>query len=160
MPARVRESRAFRAYGGWLHAIACRRADRQMYVGTFFFRNRPALELMGRLAEEKAEGATVRVAVLGCSIGVEVYSIVWTIRRARPDLNLLIQGVDNSAEVLTVAAAGVYGPEACELAGSSIFEQVDADEMQEMFDWEGQGQGRVKAWRPVPTSRSAYRLVL
>ena len=44
------------------------------YFGTFFLRNRPALELMCRLARQKAQGSTLRIAVLGCSIGAEVYS--------------------------------------------------------------------------------------
>jgi hypothetical protein len=37
-----------RAYGNWLHAIACMRSNRQFYFGTFFFRNRPQLELARR----------------------------------------------------------------------------------------------------------------
>ena len=31
------------AYGAWVHARICRRADRQMYLGSLFLRNRPAL---------------------------------------------------------------------------------------------------------------------
>src|SRR5215813_13821149 len=58
-------------------------ASREQYFGTLFFRNRPALELMRRLAGEKAKGSTLRIAVLACSAGAEVYSILWTIRSAR-----------------------------------------------------------------------------
>jgi len=144
-PERTRRLPGVQAYGRWLHRLSSRRVDRHMYVGTFFFRNRPALELMSRLAKEQMEGATLRVAVLGCSIGVEVYSIVWALRRARPELNLRVLGVDTSAEVLRIAAAGVYGPEASELVGSSLFERLTADEADEMFDWDGD-QGSVKAW--------------
>ena len=70
----------------WLHNLVCLRARRQQYFGTFFLRNRPLLHLMRRLAGQKPHGATLRIAVLGCSIGAEVYSILWTIRSARPDL--------------------------------------------------------------------------
>jgi hypothetical protein len=39
-------------YGTILHKIVCRRADRRLFTGTFFFRNRPQLELIRRLALE------------------------------------------------------------------------------------------------------------
>ena len=100
LPARTKGSRPVQAYGRWLHALVGRRANREMYVGTMFLRNRPALELMRRLTAEKPEGSTVRVAVLACSIGVELYSILWTLRRARPDLTLTAVGMDTSPEVL------------------------------------------------------------
>ena len=34
----------------------------------------------------------MRIAVLGCSIGVEVYSILWILRRDRPDLKIVVAG--------------------------------------------------------------------
>jgi chemotaxis methyl-accepting protein methylase len=75
-----------------------------------FLRNRPALELIRRLAEQKAHGATLRIAVLACSIGAEVYSILFTIRSARPDLKVVLQAVDISKEILNFAERGVYDP--------------------------------------------------
>ena len=100
LPVRVRDLRPVRAYGAWLHALVCRRADREMYLGTLFLRNRPALELMRRLVQKKDRGARLKIAVLGCSIGVEVYSILWTLRSSRPDLELAVHAVDISPEVL------------------------------------------------------------
>jgi hypothetical protein len=38
---------------------------------TFFLRNRPQLELIRRVIEQRAKTDALRVAVLGCSIGVE-----------------------------------------------------------------------------------------
>ena len=90
LPSRVRNLYPIRSYGTWLHNLVCLRARREMYFGTFFLRNRPALELMRRLADQKANGSTLRIAVLACSIGAEVYSILWTIRSARPDLKVLL----------------------------------------------------------------------
>ena len=69
-------------------------------LGTLFLRNRPALELMRRLVQNEARGARLKIAVLGCSIGVEVYSILWTLRRSRPDLELDVHAVDISPEVI------------------------------------------------------------
>jgi SAM-dependent methyltransferase len=116
-----------------------------MYVGTLFLRNRPALDLMRMLTAEKPRGATIRIAVLGCSAGVEVYSILWTIRRERPDLNVAVDAVDISREVLTIAEEGVYGPRTSETVGAAIFQRLTETERREMFDWDGE-QARVKPW--------------
>jgi len=145
LPARVRESPIIRSYGAWLHTLVCLRARRQQYFGTFFLRNRPALELMRRLAEQKAHDATLRIAVLACSIGAEVYSILWTIRSARPDLKVVLQAVDVSKEILNFAEEGIYDPNTRQLVGASIFERLTAQEKQDMFDWTGD-QAKVKSW--------------
>jgi chemotaxis methyl-accepting protein methylase len=116
-----------------------------MYLGTLFLRNRPSLELMRRLIERRARGSTVRIAVLGCSIGVEVYSILWILRRDRPDLKIVVEAVDISPEVLEVARLGVYGPETFDMVGSEVFERLSESELQEMFVWDGK-QARVKPW--------------
>ena len=100
---------------------------------------------MRRLAGQKPHGSTLRIAVLGCSIGAEVYSILWTIRSARPDLKVLLQAVDISKEILSFAEKGIYTPDTSELVGASIFERLTEAEMVEMFDWEGD-QAKVKSW--------------
>jgi chemotaxis methyl-accepting protein methylase len=77
--------------------------------------------LIRHLGEQRTHGATLRVAVLGCSIGAEVYSILWTIRSARPDLNIVLHALDISKEILDFAERGVYEPSTCAVVGSSIF---------------------------------------
>ena len=128
LPLRVRNLRITRSYGAWLHTFICLSAKRQQYFGTSFLRNRPALELMRRLCEQKVHGATLRIAVLGCSIGAEVYSILWIIRSARPDLKVLLHAVDISEEILNFAERGVYDPSTCALVSAPIFERLTADE--------------------------------
>jgi len=125
--------------------LVCLGARRQQFLGTFFLRNRPALELMRRLARQKAQGSTLRIAVLGCSIGAEVYSILWTIRSARPDLKVLLDAVDISKEILSFAEKGIYAPDISQLVGASIFERLTETEMVELFDWEGD-QAKIKSW--------------
>jgi SAM-dependent methyltransferase len=134
-----------RRYGGWLHGRVQRRRRREMYHGTFFLRNRPALELMSRIVEEKDHGSRVDIAVLGCSIGVEVYSILWMLRRARPDLEVVVQAVDTAGEVIEIAESGVYGPAISEQVGSQIFERLTERELEDMFDWDGD-TAHVKPW--------------
>jgi SAM-dependent methyltransferase len=145
LPPRVSDLHLVRSYGAWLHTLICLRVRRQMYLGTFFLRNRPALELMRRLAEQKTHGATLRIAVLACSIGAEVYSILWTIRSARPDLKVVLYAVDISEEILNFAQRGVYNSNTPQLVGASIFERLTAHEKQEIFDWESD-QAKVKSW--------------
>jgi chemotaxis methyl-accepting protein methylase len=145
IPPGLRNLYLVRAYGSWLHGLVRLVTIRQQYFGTFFLRNRPALELMRRLAEKKAEGSTLRIAVLACSIGAEVYSILWTIRSARPDLNVRLCAMDISKEILSFAERGIYTAETSELVGASIFERLTPDEMEQMFDLEGQ-EARIKPW--------------
>jgi len=145
LPSRVRDLYPIRSYGAWLHTLVCVRSRREMYFGTFFLRNRPALELMRRLADQKANGSTLRIAVLGCSIGAEVYSTLWIIRSARPDLKVLLEAVDISKEILSFAEKGIYAPDISQFVGASIFERLTEAEMVEMFDWEGD-QAKVKSW--------------
>jgi SAM-dependent methyltransferase len=145
LPSRVRNLSPIRSYGTWLHNLVCVRARREMYFGTFFLRNRPALELMRRLTDQKANSSTLRIAVLASSIGAEVYSILWTIRSTRPDLKVRLDAVDISQEILSFAEKGIYAPDTSQFVGSSIFERLTEDEMAEMFDWEGD-EAKVKSW--------------
>ena len=143
--AGLRNSYPVRSYGAWLHSLVRLHATRQQYFATFFLRNRPALELMRHLAEKKAEGSTLRIAVLACSIGAEVYSILWTIRSARPDLKVLVSAMDISKRILDFAQTGIYASSTNGLVGSSIFERVTAQEMEQIFDLEGD-DARIKPW--------------
>ena len=145
LPARAHDLRLIRAYGAWLHDRVRRHADREMYLGTFFLRNRPMLKVIRRLADKREHESTLRIAVLGCSIGAEVYSILWVLRRAHPDVEISLQAVDISREALVLAEAAEYGPETSDRVGSSIFARLTPAESQEMFDWEGD-RGRVKPW--------------
>ncbi|OLE10175.1 MAG: hypothetical protein DME64_15095 [Verrucomicrobia bacterium] len=145
LPSRVRDSYSLHSYGAWLHTLVCLTARRQQHFGTFFLRNRPALELMRRLVRQRDHGSTLRIAVLGCSIGPEVYSILWIIRSARPDLKVRLDAVDISKEILNFAEKGTYTPDCSQLVGASIFERLTEAEMAEMFDCDGD-QATVKSW--------------
>jgi SAM-dependent methyltransferase len=145
IPASLRDRQIIRSYGAWLHTLVCLHARREMYFGTHFLRNRPALELMRRLVEPKPKGSTLRIAVLACSIGAEVYSILWIIRSARPDLKIILRAVDISPEILKFGEQGIYRPNTSELVHSSIFARLNESERREMFDWEGE-QATIKPW--------------
>ncbi len=156
LPASVTSWRPVRAYGCHLHNLIQLRAARVQYIGTFFFRNRPELELLGRLLDQKPQGAPLDVAVLACSKGAEVYSFSYTIRCARPDLNVTLHALDIDRDVLEFAKGGVYSirppdaPSSDTLferddvamntsrgQGTWIFERTSRGEMEALFDRDG-----------------------
>jgi hypothetical protein len=145
IPPALQDSSLVHDYGTWLQSLVRLSATREQYFGTFFLRNRPALELTRRIADKKARGATLRIAVLACSAGAEVYSILWTIRSARPDLKVLVRAVDISQKILSFAENGVYASDTSGLVGSSIFERLTTHEIKHMFDWEDD-VASVKPW--------------
>ncbi|HEX5194068.1 MAG TPA: polysaccharide pyruvyl transferase family protein [Solirubrobacteraceae bacterium] len=144
LPAGVRDRPSGRAYGARLHAAVCRRADRQMYLGTHFHRNRPSLELIRRVAQRSAD-SPFRIAVLGCSIGVEVYSILWTLRTNHPDLDCTVHAIDIAPEAIRVAERGVYSDAASAMVHWSIFQDLTDAERTGMFDWDGD-QATIAPW--------------
>jgi chemotaxis methyl-accepting protein methylase len=128
-----------------LHSLVRVRATREMYHGTFFLRNRPELELIRAISNQRAQGSTLKIAVLACSNGAEVYSILWKIRSMRHDLKVKVQAVDISNEILEIAQRGIYALQDNELVNAPIFERLSEEEMRAMFDKEN-GQVKVKSW--------------
>jgi chemotaxis methyl-accepting protein methylase len=159
LPASLASWRPVRRYGCHLHSLIQLRATRSQSVGTFFFRNRPELELLIRLLDQKRESSTLNMTVLACSKGAEVYSIAYAIRCARADLKVRLCALDISKDILEFAEAGVYSlrghdgsgtpaPSSVALGGdlatstskdqpSSIFERMSLTEMEAMFDRDG-----------------------
>jgi chemotaxis methyl-accepting protein methylase len=95
------------------------------------------LSMLDRLVSARPQGSTLKIAVLACSNGAEVYSIIWTIRSRRPDLKLVVRAMDISNDILEIAKKGQYSISAPELVDSPIFEYLTEEEMQEMFDRAG-----------------------
>jgi chemotaxis methyl-accepting protein methylase len=167
LPASLRLLSPGRVYARHLHALVRFHAERKQYFATYFLRNRAELELMRRIADKKAHGSKLRIAVLACSKGAEVYSISRTIRSARPDLRLSMHAVDISQEILEFASRGVYSltsPDVSQAPNhegitesadvtrntgrdqlTSIFERLTNEEMEAMFEVEGD-RARIKPW--------------
>ena len=83
--------------------------------------------------------------MLGCSAGAEAYSVAWSIRSARPDLKLSLQGVDISDQAIEVAKDGVYSPAVSQITGTDVFDRVTKAERDELFDRDGDVL-TVKSW--------------
>ena len=143
LPSGIARLGPVRSYGNFVHALARRRGVRGQAFYTQFLRNRPELELIRRLLELKSSGASLKVAVLGCSFGAEAYSIAWRIRSARPDLKLILSAVDISPHAVKFATRGVYPLSG--LMSAEIFRNMTAAEKEEFFDTDGEA-ATVKPW--------------
>jgi chemotaxis methyl-accepting protein methylase len=145
LPPSLKQSAPLRPYGCFLHSLVKLRATRSQYFGTFFLRNRMELEKLYQLIDTQPQGAPLKIAVLACSNGAEVYSIMWTIRSRRPDLKLIVHAMDISNDILEIAKKGQYSIATPELVDSPIFEYLTDEEMQAMFDTDG-NRASVKPW--------------
>jgi chemotaxis methyl-accepting protein methylase len=146
IPASATTAWPFRPFGDLLHSLVKLRSFRTQYHGTFFLRNRAELELIRTFSRQKPQGSALNIAVMGCSNGAEVYSIVWAIRTVRPDLRLNLQASDISSEIVEIARNGLYSLQGHQLVNSQIFERLSEDEMNTLFDRVDNDQVRVKAW--------------
>ncbi len=160
LPAFLTCSRLGSLYGAHLHRLILLRSARRQYTGTFFFRNRPEIELLIRLLDRIGNTA-VDLTILGCSKGAEVYSFSYSIRAARPKLGVRIRAVDIDADVVEFAQGGSYylggrdsgldplsplGDLAAKTSGdqsTSVFERMSSDEIATIFECEGE-RARVK----------------
>ena len=145
LPSALKSARPVRLYGAFLHSLVKLRSPRTQYHGTFFLRNRPELALIRALAEKRPQGSTLRIAVVACSNGAEVYSIVWTIRSARPDLKLFVHAMDISNEIVEIAKQGVYSEGSEKTVSAPIFERLTSEEIRTMFDQDG-GRMKIQSW--------------
>jgi chemotaxis methyl-accepting protein methylase/mannose-6-phosphate isomerase-like protein (cupin superfamily) len=145
LPASFAALSPMRLYGQFLQKLARIQGVRAQAFSTYFLRDRPQLELIRRLVGRRPKGDTLKVAVLGCSIGAEAYSIAWRIRSARPDLKLILQAVDISKQAVEVAERGVYSIAVPQLTFTNIFERMTSAEMAELFDRDGDVV-KVKSW--------------
>lgn len=145
LPGSLLKARPLQSYGVLLNSLVRLRGARQQYHGTYFLRNRPELQLIRSLLSRKPKGSNLRIAVLACSNGAEVYSILWAIRSARPDLNVKLHAVDISTDILEIAKKGVYSLKGQELMDSPIFERLAENEMGALFDIQDD-QVKIKSW--------------
>jgi SAM-dependent methyltransferase len=136
LPLSVSRLRPVRSYGHFLHMLVRRWGNRRQYFGTFFLRNRPQLELILKLSYLAESASTLRILVLGCSNGAEAYSILATLRSARPELRVTLHAVDISREVLEIARKGSYSLNSPELVGERIFQRMTEVEINKIFNRE------------------------
>jgi chemotaxis methyl-accepting protein methylase len=137
LPESILSTTLFRACGKRIHE-AISRKDRKSVGGhcrctdTQFFRNTALLEVLRDLAARKARGNGLSIASIGCSTGAELYSLLWFIRCARPDLEIKACGLDVSESVIAKARAGIFSKSDKELA------YLSETDVAALFDSEGE----------------------
>ncbi len=134
LPLFLTRTQPMRRYGDFLHSLVRLRSRRCQYHATFFLRNRPELQLISALLQQKATGHSPKLTVLACSNGAEVYSILWTARSARPDLKITTEAVDISEPIVGIAKRGRYSLTHSELMDTPMFERLTEAEIQAIFD--------------------------
>jgi chemotaxis methyl-accepting protein methylase len=107
---------------------------------TRFFRNPPQFEALRHVVMQKEAGSTLRISFFGCSTGAEVYSALWTIRSARPDLRVIAFGLDISSSAVRNAREGIYS------SGSIELEGVPDELIKSVFDEQEGGSFKVREW--------------
>jgi len=95
-------------YGRLLNKLVLMRGWRQPNPGTFMLRNRAELEMIHSLVSQQPARQHIRIAVLACSFGMEVYSIKWALRDLHNQADIQLLGLDIDDDVLAVARSGRY----------------------------------------------------
>lgn len=134
LPAALTLRQPIRCYGRLLNLMAQTMTNRQQAFTTYFLRNRAELKLISRLLDGTPGGATIRVAVLGCSTGPEAYSVAWKIRSARPDLKLVLHAADISGQAIECARQGIYSSDKPQLTRFSVCAALGPAEIDEIFE--------------------------
>jgi len=145
LPRFVKNTRLVNIYGLIINYLVRLSADRNIFCDTFFFRNRPKLEMMRRLCSNRSTESLLKITVCGCSNGAEVYSIIWTLRSTRPDLRIEMHGLDISEEILRIANKGEYFLRKPELMDKNIFAYITDEELNKMFEKDKETV-RIRGW--------------
>lgn len=124
VPARFQQRRSLRAIGSWIHSLSRKFSIRVQSQSTWFLRNQPLLNTVRDTVSEIGHGETLRVCVLGCSTGAEAYSVLYTLRKSRPDLKISAVAIDIAESAITRARAGRYKRNDPELRGGLSEGQV------------------------------------
>jgi len=134
LPPNMVESRLFRTLGGLIHRSVCRCSVPRMGGGTYFLRNVPLLNAVAEQVQNmyRAETGAVRMCVIGCCTGAEVYSALCVLHSRFPQIPLSTIAMDISADSLARAEAGRYMPQGVELTPP-----LDADTLASLFDRDG-----------------------
>lgn len=120
LPNSIRLSKYTRPVAELAYSHVCRVQHRMPdALYTRFLRNRPQLETISDIAMRYQQPRPLRLAVLGCSKGAELYSILHVLNRRCPELEISAVGLDISEDAVAQAAKGTYGLHDHEVAGLS-----------------------------------------
>lgn len=151
LPPHVRATRPMRRLGSAIYDRYVRHTDRVQSHFTWFLRNPPQLALAADLLISCASAhAPLRVMSVGCSVGAELYSLLWLLRRFMPDIALEAIGLDIVPDAVDVARTAHYRLEAPSSSGGTFWVDgrrvlsTSEEAVAEIFDVRSDGCYEVK----------------
>ena len=149
LPVKWRESAALIAAGSWVHRVSCRFSQREQSESTWFLRNEALLLTIRDLVMERFKrDEQIRLCVVGCSTGAEMYSILCVWRKACPNLNVVPIGIDISEPAVSKAEAARYTRGDSEIVRGFLRSEpkpLPEESIAELFETSG-NELRVKDW--------------
>jgi 2-polyprenyl-3-methyl-5-hydroxy-6-metoxy-1,4-benzoquinol methylase len=129
-PELIKKSRLGMSWGRLILKLVRLNGDGQLTT-TYFYRNRPELELLREIFTRLEHLESLKITIIGCSEGAEVFSILHTYQKARncADLNVSAFDIDESA--LEVAKTGRFNTDA------RVLSTLTPEEIDELFDKDG-----------------------
>jgi chemotaxis methyl-accepting protein methylase len=140
LPAAVLEKAPIRNLGYLIHRMARKYGDRSQSLATYFLRNKPLIETLTEQLKNLHPDGSLRLGIIGCSTGAEVYSVVWMIRSVFPSLSFVPVAMDVSASVVEKARVGCY-----KIGTPELRKELSKEIVQQIFDRDGDDL-RVKPW--------------
>lgn len=137
------------AAGRMIHAVSCGLSNREQSESTWFLRNQPLLlTIRDVVTQDFNTDEEIRCCVAGCSTGAELYSILWALRKARPQLKIVPIGFDISETVVAKAQAARYARVGSEIMRGFLGSEpkpLSEETIAELFEANG-NELRVKDW--------------
>ena len=130
-PHPIRQTALFRNYGQLIHRLASSRKAPFPSEFTSFMRNRPQLEMICECISKSFFPTPVRIAVIGCNVGAEVFSLKWLLSE-RVGIPVDIVGFDTSEEVLGVCREGQFS------YMDPVLDRLSMSDMTGLFDSSGE----------------------
>ncbi|UNK48701.1 hypothetical protein MNR01_13240 [Lysobacter sp. S4-A87] len=151
LPPAVLASRPMRRLGAVIYNHYVRYTDRSQSHYTWFLRNPPQLALAADLiCSARPERTSLRVMSVGCSVGAELYSLLWLVRKTQPDISIDARGIDIVHDAIASARQATYRLEAPSSSGGTLWVDgknvlsTSSDAVDEIFDLCPNGAYRVK----------------
>jgi len=115
---------AMRPIGRWIFAARRHRQARRQSTATLFYRHLEQLRAFETAPlADLVSGTTLRILVVGCSIGCEAYTIAAYFQRMFTLLDVHIDAVDIDEAAIATAKAAVYGAQHGTTAARSPLER-------------------------------------
>jgi len=129
-PANFKNSRIGLRWGRLILKLVRLSGDGQLTT-TYFFRNRSELKLMEKIVSKYNSADSLKLTVVGCSEGAEVFTILYTCHKALPGVELKVSAFDIDEPALNVAKKARFK------ADSRVLSTLTQEESKSLFDQDG-----------------------